>query len=303
MRPFLIQGILLAAALAALIAARSRLEDLGVSKMRDAAQLQESLYLPNPRAVTFISFGYKNALAQLLWFKTISYFGKHYRGDGNYRWFNHMCDLVTTLNPKAKHYYQFCSAMLAWEASLPQQAAQILTKGISNNPEDWYLIYQRGFIHIFFLNDEGSAKEDFVRAAKMPDAHPIVATLASKKILSMDSPEQAIEFLTQMINSTSDPSAQSVYRDRIRDAEYEIGFRILEEALRRFEERNGKKAANLEELASEGLVPDQMARDRFRDPFGGQYILDPAGSKLSSSSGKRRPALYWKLAEENSNSD
>ena len=85
---------------------------------KDGNQIDEVLYLPNKEAVEVVSFGYKHFAADLIWFNTINYFGKHYREDKKFTWLKHMCDLTTNLNPNAKHFYEFCGLMLSWDCLL-----------------------------------------------------------------------------------------------------------------------------------------------------------------------------------------
>ena len=63
-----------------------------------------------------MALGWRNALADVLWFRTISYFGAHYRSDHTYPWLASMCDLVTDLDPRAEHVYRFAGVILPWEA-------------------------------------------------------------------------------------------------------------------------------------------------------------------------------------------
>src|SRR5204863_759985 len=71
--------------------------------VKENSHYEEILYVPNGTGLRFMSFGYTNILANLLWFNTINYFGKHYRADRNYKWLGHMCGLVTELDPHAIH--------------------------------------------------------------------------------------------------------------------------------------------------------------------------------------------------------
>lgn len=179
----------------------------------------EILYLPSGKGLEFISFGYKNTLAHFLWFQTNNYFGKHYRGDRNYDWLAHYCKLVTTLNPKARDYYQFCGTMLAWEANKIDQSIAIYTRAIAAFPNDWFFYYLRGFTYAFFAQDEEKAKADFISSAKLPNAHHFVARLASKKILADGNVEDAKEFLKEAIEMASDPSTKSILENRLRQIE------------------------------------------------------------------------------------
>ena len=178
------------------------------------ASERELLYMPSGDALSVISVGYQAALSHLLWFQTVNYFGKHYASDKNYKWLAHMCDLVTTLSPVSPHVYQFCSNMLSWEADTPQQAVQVLDKAIKNIPDDWKFPYLRGVIQLYFLKNFEAARGDFVSAARLPDAHPIVKRLAAKTLAQAESPETALEFLEDMIQQEKDPIARKALEQR-----------------------------------------------------------------------------------------
>ena len=208
-------------ALLAIVTSLPNLARLAPEDALSANQDEEVLYLPNGQALQFISFGYQNALSQLLWFNTISYFGKHYQRDRNYRWLAHMCDLVTTLNPLADHTYLFCSTMLAWEASDPSTAIALLSKAISVNKTNWYWYYLRGFDSLFFLKDKVRAREDFTTASTLPGHPYFVTRLAARTVEELESTEAAVEFLRNMLEKTSDPSAHAALRGRLEKLERE----------------------------------------------------------------------------------
>jgi tetratricopeptide (TPR) repeat protein len=175
---------------------------------------REVLYLPNGTSLKVITFGYKNAFANLLWFKTVDYFGKHYASDRNYQWLAHMCDLVTTLTPNTPYVYQFCSNMLSWEANAPEQSLKILSKAVDAFPNDWRFRYFRGVTNLFFLKEPEKAREDFVAAATMPGAHTIVKRLAAKTLAQQQDPQTAIEFLENMIRQEQDLSVRKALEQR-----------------------------------------------------------------------------------------
>jgi hypothetical protein len=239
----------------------------------------EVLYLPSGKALRFLSLGFQNALADLLWFNTVSYFGKHFRSDKDYRWLEHMCGLVTDLDPRAQHVYEFCSTMEAWELNRPEVAEALLTKGIAVLPDKWRLLYLRGFSRMYFLHDEARAQEDFVRAARLPDAPPFIAKLASKKIANLDSPEAALEFLIDIYKGTQDPNARRALQHRILQTRYEIDLQRIETAVAEFHAHKGRYPRDMAELGSE--VPQ-------RDPWGGAYQVDSVQGKVSSSSNQKR---------------
>jgi tetratricopeptide (TPR) repeat protein len=178
---------------------------------------REILYLPSGSGLDILSFGYKNALAHYLWFSTISYFGKHYQGDRNFEWLFHRCKLITSLNPKALHVYEFGSTMLSWEQKQPDQAILLLSDAIKQFPQDWRLYYLRGFTYSFFLKDEERARVDLVTASKLPNVHPIIASLAAKKVSSLNNPETAIVILKGLIASATDKQVREALQRRLKE--------------------------------------------------------------------------------------
>lgn len=270
-----------------------------ISPLSSATQKHaEVLYLPSGVALRLISFGFAPALSHLLWFRTISYFGKHYRADRDYTWLNHMCELVIRLNPSLKHVYQFCGTMLAWEANLPDQGVAMFSQAIEQFPSDWFFYYLRGFSSIFFLHDDEAGRNDFIKSASLPGAHPVVVRLASKKVLSAQSPEAAIEFLQNILQQTQDQNSSAVLEDRLREAYFELGFRQLETAVDKYYTTYKRLPQTLDELSAAGLAPPDLKRLGFADPFGGRYFFDPASSQVKSTSRRKRDTLHWKQSQK-----
>lgn len=170
----------------------------------------EVLYLPKQEAVSALSLGWKNIASNILWFKTVSYFGKHYATDKNLAWLNHMCHLVTELNPKAEHVYKFCANMLSWEMHKYGESIALLTQAIEKNPENWVFYYLRGFTYLYFLNDKELAKDDLLKAAQFPESSVIVKRLAAKNLAALSDKESALLFLESAIRAESDPHAREV---------------------------------------------------------------------------------------------
>lgn len=183
----------------------------------------EVLLLPQPQAVRALSFGYRNGLAAVLWFRTIGYFGKHFATDQRYPWLLDLCRLVTALTPEAAHVYEFGSLMLSWEAHDPQGAYALLSEAIENHPDAWKFPYLRGFVAFFFMNNPTAAHEDFLRAARMPGVHPLVLGLATKDLSGAGGPDAAIEFIETMLNSGLDAAARSALERRLMELQHAKG--------------------------------------------------------------------------------
>ena len=259
----------------------------------DALQQREALYLPNSQAVRVASLGYSNALSHILWFNTINYFGKNYRGEKNYRWLSHMCNLVIQLNPRAEHVYRFCGTMLAWEGSMPTESVRILDRAVERFPDSWYFYYLRGFTKIYFLADEQGGTKDIVTSASLPNAHQVVVRLAAKKLTAQNSPETAIQFLEETIKITDDASARKALLDRLREAYYELDLRTLEQAVKDFQASHGQFPKSLDELDTSSQELKRMKLNKFLDPYNGRYQVDPQTGEVHSSSNRPRSTVRW----------
>lgn len=250
-------------------------------------QAREALYLPSGKGLQALSFGYENVLADVLWFNTINYFGKHHRSDQNYRWLAHMCNLVSDLNPRALHVYDFCGTMLAWEANSAQASVDLFSKAIAQFPDEWKLYYQRGFAYMFFLKDTERAQADFLKSATLPGAHSLVKRLAAKRLAASESADAAIEFLTDLLQGEKDPAEKSALESRLREAYYERDFQLLERARDMYKQKTGQFPARLQDLADSGILQSE-----FKDPFGGSYVIDPNSGEIASTSKHKRISSF-----------
>jgi hypothetical protein len=186
-------------------------------------QLDEVKYLPKHHAVELLSFGYKNVVAQIVWFYTQNYFGKHYRSDQKYTWLYHMCDLITTLDPLNKRAFKFAAFMLGWEAKKTTEARKIIAKAIIHHPQDWEFYYIRGSLAYIVEDAPDLAIADFQAGAKLPGAPSMMATVAATKIAKKsEDPKSAISFLENMIAQSEDPLTKSALEDKITEIRKEL---------------------------------------------------------------------------------
>ena len=180
----------------------------------DPLQHRELLLVPDPSLASTVSLGYRTVLADLIWFKTISYFGTHIGGDRNIRHLDTFCSSILALNPKARHVSLFCAQMLAWELKNPQRAREILTLSIQHHPNDWMLYYLRGFFSLHFLKNKRESQIDLTKAASIEESPAIIKRLAATQVASLDGDEKAIIFLDILISRTSDETTRASLQQR-----------------------------------------------------------------------------------------
>jgi tetratricopeptide (TPR) repeat protein len=243
---------------------------------------REVLYLPSEQGLQWISFGYKNALADLLWFSTVSYFGKHFGTDKKYIWLSHMCNLVLELDPQALPTAKFCSAMLSWEAGQAQESVRLLSKVIRKNPHSWELYSLRGFTNLLFLKDSKSAGEDFRSASKFVHAPILIKRLATRD-LAIDDPDTAIEYISELIRTAGSEQERRVLHQRLQEAVFASLAKNIRRATAVYKKRYGKYPPDFQTLESAGII--QL--HNLQDPFGGELSIHQGTGELESTKWKR----------------
>jgi hypothetical protein len=269
---------------------------LGETAMSSSARLNEQLtadqgreqlvYLPPSHFLKTVSLGYEQALADVLWFRTISYFGRHYQSDRIYPWLASMCQVVTDLDPRAEHVYRFGGVILPWEADRVDDGIGLLEKGVHNMPDSWQLQYMLGFSYYFFRNDLAAASRTLRTASFVPGAPAFVGHLAASIDAAQYGASSAVNFLSELERRDVNGEMREVIRQRIQELSQSGDIDLLEAAVQTFHERAGRLPAGLDELVSDGIVAKIPA-----EPFGGRYVLDGTSGHVLSTSGHKP----WRL--------
>ena len=162
------------AALALLVAASRGVEGIAGKKHR-----LEVLYLPSGQFIEQASLGYRDLAADVLWFKMVQYYGGYRMGENNIALFAHLVDVITDLDPQFKYAYVFGALVIAQDLGQFKQGIGILEKGIRNNPQDWWLPFQLGFLNYVYARDYTKALFYFEKAARLPGSGPQAARFAA----------------------------------------------------------------------------------------------------------------------------
>jgi hypothetical protein len=250
------------------------------------------LYLPKLEAVKKITLGYEHFASSLLWFTTLHYFGSQFEAKKSMPWFGHMCELVTELDPRARHVFEFCGTLLSWIAREPKRCIQLLTKGIENDPEHWRYYYLRGFTYWYFLEDMERARHDLVYASKIKEAPLFLSSLAARLISTHDDIGNAISFLKASIENTEDLNAKAALEERLQLAYVSNDIRRLMRLIQNYEGVYQKKPESLLRLVEEGYLSEVPL-----DPFGEAYLYDSNSGEIVSTQGKKGLHFAGKTAK------
>ncbi len=245
------------------------------------------VYLPDASRLRPLALGYDNALANVLWFRTISYFGAHVETDRAYPWLEAMCDLVTDLDPRAFHAYQFAGLILPWEAKNPDAGIRMLEKGLLHYPDSWLLHYYLGVIHYLFRDDTETAARHLERGAALPDAPAMVARFAALLRTRHGASETAIAVLEQMLESAASENTRRALEESLLDARAALDLEVLTKLVRQYRDERGALPPDLETLVDAGLL-----RWVPPDRYGGTYVIDADAATVRSSTGRAPTRLH-----------
>jgi hypothetical protein len=268
--------ILCGASLAVTASAGKHLEQ----RPRPPEEVNDPVYLPRVEFLRAVSLGFHNAMADLLWFRTISYFGEHYRADRTYPWLADMCDLVTDLDPKAFHVYRFAGVILPWEAGQADAGIRLLEKGTHALPDSWLLQFWLGFNYYFFKNDYAEAARHMRLAAELPGASRQVARFAALLYAEQYGPEMSLQFLKEMERDADSREMREVIEENVKEAQLEVDLTRLNRAVAAYRRRFGMIPLTLWGLVDTGLINTIPP-----DPFGGTYEIDLVSGAVRSSTG------------------
>jgi hypothetical protein len=151
-----------------------------------ARETERLLYVRSGAAVSRLTLDFDALAADLYWIRAI----QHYGGDRlsrtrerKYELLAPLLDLTTTLDPYFTIAYRFGAIFLS-EAppggpGRPDQAIELLRKGIAAQPGKWQYFHDIAFVHYWHRRDVRTAAEWFRRAAAQPDAPNWLQPLAA----------------------------------------------------------------------------------------------------------------------------
>lgn len=116
---------------------------------------QDLLLLPHARSSALLSLGHHEALAGLLWMKSVVYYGDNILSGREAKWMLQMMDVITTLDSNFLPAYQLTGTVLNSPDDLD---LNILQRGIQHFPLEWRL-------RLFYAFKVIEKKQDYPQAA------------------------------------------------------------------------------------------------------------------------------------------
>lgn len=147
--------------------------------LRSELEMNDVAYLPTTDALRLISFGYDDVTADLLWLRTVTYYGAWRHGEHGIDYFRELTNRVVELDPQFVDAYRFGSMVLADDLDQFDEAVALLEKGMENVPGNWQLPFDVGFLEYTIRLDDAAAARWFLRAAEMPGAPEMTRRFAA----------------------------------------------------------------------------------------------------------------------------
>jgi tetratricopeptide (TPR) repeat protein len=252
----------------------------GIDRLRPQATLEEVLYISSPKVLKRASLGYDGLLADIYWTRAVQYFGVRRSNDlSNLSLLAPLLEITTNLDPHLITAYEFGGFFLAPPppngAGQPDRAVQLIEYGIRNNPDEWRLYYNLGFVYYMDLKDYAHASEAFERGSEVPNAHPFMKVLAAQMAQHGGEYQTARMLWTATYKTARDKQIRQNAAEHLRDLKVDEDVTNLQAALTRFGEKTGRLPSSIYELArAEGLPGVPV------DPSGKPYKLDERGQIL-----------------------
>jgi tetratricopeptide (TPR) repeat protein len=237
----------------------------------------EHLYFSSGTTLRALSMGHSGLLADIYWTRAVQYFGR--RRLAHARRFDLLAPLLritTELDPHLLIAYRFGAIFLAAEppegAGEPEEALQLVRRGIVANPGYWRFWQDLGFIYYWDLKNYKMAARAFETGSRQPGA------MVWMKVMAASINAQGGEFQTSRLLWSEiyrQAETETVRRSAVAHltaltADQDIGE--LNTLVARFRKEQGSVPSSLESLVRAGYL-----RAIPLDPSGVPYVLGANG--------------------------
>jgi len=234
---------------------------------------QQLKYLPSGAFLKGAALSYDLLLADLLWVKSLAYFGDQYVADHDYSWLYHILDITTTLDPYFEDPYEFGGIVLADEIGDIEKSSLLLKKGMENvskgHPRYWYLPFFLGFNHWYHKNDFKKGAEYLEQASHFPGSPSYLPMLTARMYADASQAEMALPFLAEMIRSARTPERRAELEQRKKEVIVNRDLDMLDKAVLLYTEHFNEYPDSLDDLVKQGIIKRIPV-----EPFGGEYLYD-----------------------------
>jgi hypothetical protein len=252
---------------------------------RALAPENQELLLRSPSAVKNLSLGYDSLLADIYWTRAVQYYGARAGIEGaRFELLWPLLDIATSLDPKLIVAYRFGAIFLSEPppagAGRADLAVELVKRGIAENPDNWYLSGDLGFLYYWRLKDYPAASAAYLVGSKIPNAPSWLKMMAARIAEKGGSLETSRVIWSEIYESTQDKTVRRQAMETLRQLRVLEDEAEIDRLAQEYSKRSGHFPASTAEMHDAGLL-----RGIPVDPAGYPYIFGPDGkSSLDPSS-------------------
>jgi len=252
---------------------------------RTPAQEKEELVLRSPSTVKKITLGYDSFLADIYWTRLVQYYGSRVgTEDPKFDLLWPLLDITTTLDPKLIVAYRFGAVFLCERGrggpGRADLAVELVKRGIVENPGQWQLYGDLGFIYYWWLRDYANSAAAYLEGSKDPNAAPWLKMMAARVAEKGGSLETSAMIWSELYSSTNNPRIRARARQMLLGLKAQQDEIQLDELAEEYRKRFGRYPVSTREVRDAGLL-----RGIPVDPAGFPYVFGPDGkSRLNPQS-------------------
>ena len=172
------------------------------------------IFIPRVGLLRPALLGFDDIAADLLWLRTIQYFGGRIEHREKFPQLYQLVDATTSLDPHLLDAYVYGGLYLVIAGQL-DQAIAIYEKGISTNPTSWQLPHDLGRLYFLERRDYDKALYWWQIADRIPGRPDYLPRFLIRLQAKMGHRETALELWQQMLESSEDENVRAIARREI----------------------------------------------------------------------------------------
>ena len=240
-------------------------------------QGKEELLFPDGRLLKKMSLGYAPLLADIYWTRAVQYYGSRAKKTGaTYESLWPLLDITTTLDPQLMIAYRFGAIFLSEKPPAgpgrADYAVDLVKRGIAENPDEWRLYQDLGFLYSIHLKDYQKASAAYLEGSKNPNAQIWMKVMAARVAETGNELETSKLSWTAVYASTKDELVRRRATQHIQSLDAALDLKKLNQSSEDYWRKFGRFPSSMQELRDAGLVGGTL-----QDPAGYPYVMGPNG--------------------------
>lgn len=246
--------------------------------------------LLRPAFAQTLSKPFLPVLVDLLWLRSLNAIGLKDTEQKNRALYEYGV-VLSELDPRFKQVYEYLGLNIPFAVARNKftggdLACDLFERGLKVFPTDLKLHMYLGFSLFHHERKFAEASDVFARAARLPDALPWMAALATRLKAHSGAAEDAVELTRQLLATDLEDEVRAQLEKRLEELQVEVVLQQVDKSAKAFFDANGRWPRDMAELEASRLYTGELF-----DPAGGLISLQPDG-KATSTSLKRRLEIY-----------